>query len=259
MGSLFNVDELRVFRGRDLQIAPGFRVRQPTLGEIEGGEADDGEGCERVFFSTVYTLLATPTDLMAHLDKIGIRYEDVTNYQLFMMLFPQIDPKGAALLFGKEMTPGDFRPTPVDNQPGRVVLGNWKTGTVIDEVCYAAMVQYICSFMHAKQTQFMKNGNAFTRMVRMDLAYEEWEMSKKRPYTSTLKTLISTMTNMEGFKYGWKDVWDMKIGAFMDAVMRVQAVVTSKAMLSGCYSGMIDVSKFTRKNKEQLNYMRKLP
>ena len=216
LGKLFEVDELRVFRGRDLQIAPKLRIRQPTLGEIEGGDSGDGEESEKRFFSVVHTILATPTDLMAQLDEKGLRYEEISNYQLFMLLFPQIEKRDAA---------------------------------------YRAIVNYICKFMNMEQTRFIKNGNEFTRMVRMELAYEEWEEAKRKPFSSPLKTLISTMTNMEGFKYGWYDVWDMKIGAFMDAVSRIQTIVSARALLNGCYSGNIDVSKI---DKSQLNYMKKL-
>lgn len=255
LGKLFEVDELRVFRGRDLQIAPKLRIRQPTLGEIEGGDSGDGEESEKRFFSVVHTILATPTDLMAQLDEKGLRYEEISNYQLFMLLFPQIEKRDAAFLFGEGLDPADFIPTEVDNQPGRVVLGNAKDEIVIDEIGYRAIVNYICKFMNMEQTRFIKNGNEFTRMVRMELAYEEWEEAKRKPFSSPLKTLISTMTNMEGFKYGWYDVWDMKIGAFMDAVSRIQTIVSARALLNGCYSGNIDVSKI---DKSQLNYMKKL-
>lgn len=253
MASLFEPDPLRVYRGRDFQIYPGLRLRQPTLGEIEGGEADDAEGNERRFFQTVYTLMSTPTDLMAQLDMKGIRYEDITNYQLFMMLFPQMDQKDTKLLFGDKLNPKSFKPTPVANQPGRIVLSSQEDEITIDEVAYAAIVNYLSKVMNIKQTQFVKNGNEFTRMVRMEVAYEDMELAKNKPADSTLLNLISAMVNMEGFKYGWHDVWQMKIGAFMDSVRRIQTIISAKALLNGCYSGNIDTSKI---DKNQLNYLK---
>jgi len=253
VASLFEPDALRVYRGRDFQIYPGLRIRQPTLGEIEGGEDDTAEGNERRFFQTVYTLMATPTDLMAQLDMKGIRYEDVSNYQLFMMLFPQMDQKDTRLLFGDKLNPQNFKPTPVANQPGRIVLSSQVDEITIDEVAYGAIVNYLGKIMNIKQTQFLKNGNEFTRMVRMEVAYEDMELAKNKPAESTLLNLISAMVNMEGFKYGWHDVWQMKIGAFMDSVRRVQTIISAKALLNGCYSGNIDTSKI---DKKQLNYFK---
>ena len=255
MENLFEPDALRIYRGRDFQIYPGLYLRQPTLDEIEGGEGGGAEGAERRFFQTIYTLMATPTDLMAQLDMKGIRYEDLSNYQLFMMLFPQLDQQDTKLIFGENLNPKNFKPTPVDNQPGRIVLSSQKDEITIDEVAYGVIVNYLGKVMNIKQTPFLKNGNEFTRMVRMEVAYEDMEAAKNKPNESTLLNMISAMVNMEGFKYGWHDVWQMKIGAFMDSVRRIQTIVSAKALMNGCYSGNIDVSKI---DKTQLNYIKSL-
>ena len=74
---------------------------------------------------------------------------------------------------------------------------------------------------------------------------------------SELLELISTMTNIEGFKYGWMEVWDMKINAFLDAVARVQKIKNAFLLLQSGYSGFgIDLNKFTTSQKEKtLNWM----
>lgn len=254
MANIFDVDELRVYRGRPLKITDKLKIYQPTLGQIEGGEDDDAEGNERRFFSTVHTLIATPTDMMAQLDKLGLRYEELTNYQLFMLLFPHLEKADTRLLLGDDIDPQHFSMTLVENED-RIVLGSAEDGIVIDEIAYAAMVKYICSFMQTKQTEFIKSGNEFTRQIRMEVAYEELESSKGKKFESALLPLISTMVNMDGFKFGWDNVWDMTIGAFMDSVQRVQAIVSGKALLQGCYSGMVDTKKI---DKKELNYLRRL-
>ena len=67
-----------------------------------------------------------------------------------------------------------------------------------------------------------------------------------------LLPLISTLTNMEGFKYGWLDVWNMKINAFMDAVTQVTHIKNADLLLSSGYSGFgIDLKKV---NKKLINY-----
>lgn len=253
MSSLFTVDSLRVYRGRDLAINDKIRIRQPTLGEIEGGDGDESEGNEHRFFQAVYTILATPTDMMAQLDQCGINYEELTNYQLFLYLFPQMEQEETKLLLG-DLNPKRFQRELVSNE-GRYVLADRENDIYIDEVVYGAMVNYICTFMQVEQTRFIKNGNAFTRDVRMELAYEELEAAKNKPYESMLRPLISTMVNMEGFKSGWDDVWDMKIGAFMDGVKRIQTIISARALLDGCYGGNIDISKIDQK---ELNYLKKL-
>lgn len=243
------IDELQVYRGRDLEITKGIVMRQPTLGEIES----DGESHEMDFFETCYTLIATPTDMMAQLDKIGIRYEDVTNFELFMMLFPSLPKEKVHLLF-RNLEPADYERTLVENQ-GRYILANPKINSFIDEVVYHDIVDYVCAVMRMKQTEKKTPGNAFSRRIMLDVAYMDWEAAKERKAKSFLQPLVSTMVNLEGFKSDWSTVWDMKIGAFMDAVQRTQIIVSSKALLDGCYSGNIDTKKIKTK---ELDYMREL-
>ena len=83
-------------------------------------------------------------------------------------------------------------------------------------------------------------------------AKEQYEMNKDKEYSSILLPLISTLTNMQGFKYGWSNVWDMKINAFMDAVTQVTHIKNADLLLSSGYSGFgIDLKKI---NKKEINY-----
>lgn len=243
------IDELQVYRGRDLEIAKGIIMRQPTLGEIES----DGESHEMDFFETCYTLIATPTDMMAQLDKIGIRYEDVTNFELFMMLFPALPQEKVRLLF-QNLDPAEYERTLVENQD-RYILANPHNNTFIDEVVYHDIVAYVCAVMKMKQTQKKTPGNAFSRQIMLEVAYADWQTAKEKRKKSFLQPLVSTMVNLEGFKCDWSTIWDMKIGAFMDAVQRTQVIASSKALLDGCYSGNIDTKKIKTK---ELDFMREL-
>lgn len=244
------VDELKVYRGDSYRITDKIYLRQPTLGDICGGE--DTSESERGFFRTVYMLIATPTDLMAQLEDAGVRYEDVTNFELFCKLFPEMDREDVSLVL-ENIDPKKFRVEDVVNQ-NRKVLIDPDTMTVIDEYVYEGIVGYLCYMMNVKQTPFKKAGNKWSREVMMEAAHSKLKRADE-PYKSMLKPLISTMVNMEGFKFNWKDVWDMKLGAFMDSVQRVQTIISSRALLNGCYSGNIDVKKI---RKAELNYMKDL-
>lgn len=75
--------DLQIYRGNPLRINDDIIVRQPTLGEI----ADFGE--ER-YLSTVQALCGTPSDYMVALDDMGLNFEDITDFQMFIMLARQI-------------------------------------------------------------------------------------------------------------------------------------------------------------------------
>ena len=52
---MFELDDLKIYRGNDIQITPKITVTQPTIGQIE-------EFGEKRYFNAVYTLTAVGAD-----------------------------------------------------------------------------------------------------------------------------------------------------------------------------------------------------
>ena len=71
------VQKPNLLRISDYEINDKISVHVPTVNEI----FDFGD---QKYYSIVQTLIATPFDLMVELDDIGIDYESITNYQLFL-------------------------------------------------------------------------------------------------------------------------------------------------------------------------------
>lgn len=71
--------DLQIYRGDSLTLNQFITVRQPTLGDI----ADFGE---EKYFSVIHALCGTPTDYMVALDDLGLNYEEITDFQMFVML-----------------------------------------------------------------------------------------------------------------------------------------------------------------------------
>ena len=67
----------------DYKINDKISVHVPTVDEI----FDFGD---MKYYSIIQTLIATPFDLMVELDDIGIDYETITNFQLFMLMMESI-------------------------------------------------------------------------------------------------------------------------------------------------------------------------
>ena len=73
------VQKPNLLRISDYEINDKISVHVPTVNEI----FDFGD---QKYYSIVQTLIATPFDLMVELDDIGIDYESITNYQLFLLM-----------------------------------------------------------------------------------------------------------------------------------------------------------------------------
>ena len=80
---MFEVDELRIYRGRDIPINEKIVVSQPNLGSVE-------EFGEKRYFNAVFTLSSVGADLKWQLWSIGIDYTKIEDYELFIKLTSQM-------------------------------------------------------------------------------------------------------------------------------------------------------------------------
>ena len=78
--------DLQIYRGDPLVINDHIIVRQPTLGEV----ADFGE---EQYLVAVSALCATASDYMVALDDIGVDFEQISDFQLFVALHGIFTPK----------------------------------------------------------------------------------------------------------------------------------------------------------------------
>lgn len=134
---------------------------------------------------------------------------------------------------------------------GEIVLYNASKDITIDRSIYEIVVKYLRK-THNLSKNIERAMTETTKFVLLEEAKEQFEMNQDKEYKSVLLPLISRLTNMEGFKYGWTDVWNMKINAFMDAVSSIQHIKNANLLLFSGYSGFgVDLKKIS---KDSLNY-----
>lgn len=233
--------DLQLYRGDSLVINDKISVRQPTLGEI----ADLGE--ER-YLSAVHALCGTPSDYMVVLDDLGLNFEQVTDFQMFVMLVRQLPQEDTAILLG-DLCLSDFE-YQVNVREGTDRLFCAKTGAVIDRAIYSQIVSYI------RRTHWMKRngdkgGNEHSRQYLIDRERRRLRYAKNKNFQSVLYPMVSTLCNTESFKYDMDTVWRMRIFAFYDSIRRIQKIQEAKALTAGIYSGNLNAKKI---DKEALNW-----
>lgn len=235
------MDKLQLYRGNDEHIGP-FTFHCPTLNEI----VDYGE---LSFFSLAYHLCSIPTDYMSELEDQGIKYEDVDEYEFFLVsLWGTISNDDVSIILP------DFKPEDMVLAQREDQLVRWDESSnyVFDKSTYKELttaLRDLCGFKYAPKIA----GNALTREKLIEIDRIKKKKSNKNTNESTLFPLISSMVNCADFKYNHRDVWDMPFFAFMDSVKRVQAVRTAHEMCTGGYFGvkLADVKQYT-------NWMRSL-
>lgn len=245
MAEIFEYDELKMYFGEPFYINDKISVYIPTIGDIV-------EFGEREYYGMIHTLTCIPSDMKSQLDDLDIDYMKISDFELFMMLARGLHQESTRLVLG-DLDLSNF--TPYLNQiNNETILYDVENDIVIDRLIYTKMVNYIRK-VHNIKPKVEKAANKTTRKILIQLDRERINKSKKEPYKSQLKPLISAMMRYPGFKYKKNELKECGLYEFMDTVYGAQIYVSSTALLQGSYSGMIDTSKI---DKKEFNWMRNL-
>lgn len=238
------IDDLSLLRGRNYVSESGIVINQPTLGDIE-------ELQESNYMSMLSVFVASPFDMIAQLDEIGIDFTTITSYQLFCMTHHTLEKSQTKILFGDF----DFAKLRKVNNGGKIELRN--ETTVINEDVFDEIVQVIRKINCLSPPKFKGVANEYTKMKMIEYAKSELEFAKRRKSKpkSIYKTLISRAVNHPYFKYKLEEIWDMKVYAFYDFLKSINVIENSNYLNMGAYSGNIDISKI---NKSELNWLREI-
>lgn len=257
--NMFENDELKIYRGRDIIITPKIIVTQPTLDQIE-------QFGEKRYFNAVQTLTAVGADLKWQLwDFDKIDYTTIEDYDLFIRFISQIvsskknvyheltnnrdkyeeqlknltedDLKEMLInplqLVLKGIDLADFKPYIKDGE--HIVLYNAENDITIDRAVYSQIVDAVRKIHGFKRNNQMP-ANERTKMDLIDDARDEAIMASRTPYKSVLKPLISSLTVKCGL-CGDDNIWNMKIAMFFDNIKRVNKIQDAELLLQGAYSG----------------------
>lgn len=238
-----DVDELQLYFGDDYVINDYIKITQPLV----GGVVDYGEA---QYFSMVHTLTAIPSDMKSQLWDMGYDWTEVDDFELFMMLSQTLTPDKTSILFG-ELDFSKLRPFK-NNQNGDIVLADKETGIIIDKMIYLRIMSYLRK-LHNITPKVEKAANKMTKKVLIDEDRQKILNAKNKPFKSYLLPLISAIKVKQGYTKDY--VRNMGLYEFFDDIARAQIINNADHLLSGAYSGMMDMKKV---DKKEFNWMREL-
>lgn len=265
----YELDELKIYRGADIQITPKITVTQPTIGQI----ADFGE---KKYFSAVHTLCAVGADLKWQLnDYLGIDYTKIDDYDLFIKFISQVVSSRKKIYKELKENPeqyeeelkmiseddledmninplelvlggldlADFTPC-TDTTNDQIVLYDMEHDITIDRVVYMRIVDAVRKIHGMKRNNEMP-GNERTRLDLIEDARDEAMMAANKPYKSILKPLVSALTVKCGM-VGDDRIWNMPVNMFFDNIKRANKIQDSTLLLQGAYSGFASLKDVDR-------------
>lgn len=245
----FQFDELQMYYGMDYKINDHIVIKQPTMGQlIEFGE--------KKVYASIMPFVSNPTTYRLQLWDMGIDWNKISDFELFVMLVQGLKKEDTSLLFG-DFDFSQLKPYVDTANDNTLVLSNVDASIVIDEESYMHMREYIRLMFDQHPKAEKAKGKATKQSMideeRINLINAQ-KLNKKEK--SIYLPLISAMLNHPGFKYKKHELKDVGIVEFMDSVKRLQVYESTRALMSGMYSGFCDVSKMDL-NKE-LNWLRDL-
>lgn len=246
----FYFDELQMYYGLDYKIDDQITIRQPTVGDII-------KFGEQKVMSSIMPFVSNPTSYRLQLWDMGIDWNKISDYELFVTLIQVSKKEDTSLIFGN-IDFSSLKPF-VNTVNNEIVLMDDKQSLMIDEQKYMHMREYIRLMFNQYPKIEKAKGRATKEAIideeRMNLINDK-KLNKNKKNKSVYLPLISSMVNHPGFKYKKNELDEVGIVEFMDSVKRLQVYESTTALMSGIYSGFCDTSKMNL-NKE-LNWLRDL-
>ena len=246
--SKYEFDSLKMYFGEDYEVA-GIKISEPTIGDIlRIGENN--------FYQSLSPILYNSTSIRVPLWDMGIKnwcvVKDIEVFS-FLSSVPNFNKEPAKLLF-KDIDIFDFKLYEIKKSSDtdtEFCLRNDNLNITLSENDYMQIAEYIRTMLNIHpKVEKAKGKTARKWMVDEDRLNA---LQKPKNNNSTLVSLIYVCVKHPGFKYKVQEVRNVAICEFMDSVQRLQIYESSRALLTGSYSGMCDLS---RVDNNQFNFMR---
>lgn len=213
----------------------------PTVGDILENEDE--------YYGMVTAFTAMPIDLMVQLDDLGIDFTEVTDYDLFLLLFNGLKDSDSSMMF-RGLKISDYS-IAQDPETGSLFLRNLKDGHIIDRAVYL-QISAVLRKMHHIEKNRRKPANDDAKSYMLQRAREKQNRNKNRKTDSQIESLIVAMVNAPEFKYDFESVRNLTIYQFNESVRQIIKRVDYDNRMFGVYSGTINVKEMSQ---DDLNWL----
>ena len=272
---MFEIDELKIYRGSDIPINKKIIVMQPTIDQII-------EFGEKRYFQTVHCLTGVGADFKWQLwDYFEIDYTTIDDFELFKkIIWGSLGSKkhihkeltenrekyaeqlktiseeeladmlvNPLSLILKDIDLADFEEYQSDKCP-ETILYDREHDITIDRFVYMRIVDAVRKIHGFKRNNQMP-ANERTKMDLIEDARDEAMMAANKEYKSVLQPLISALVAKTG-QMGNDNIWNTKIYMFFDSIKRINKIQDATLLLQGAYSGFASLKNISR---ERLDWM----
>nr|DAM23740.1 MAG TPA: hypothetical protein [Caudoviricetes sp.] len=226
--------------GEDFVISTGndkeLKVRMPKVRDIiKFGEPK--------YYKIVYAFAATSSDYKFQLDDMGFDWQEVSDYDMFILLFKSMRHEDLSILFG-DVDMSKFELV-IDNETGEKLFINEENGLIINKIIYECISGYICA-MHCIDKNYERASDERTRLALIEESRDNYNINKNKPARLQLRRMVCAMANTPEFKGDYFSAMDYPISIFMDCVRQVQKIKHYNYTMQGIYAGTIDSKRVSK-------------
>lgn len=234
--------------GDDFKLNDKITLHHPTLDEIK-------EFGEQKYLTLISTLTMRPYDDMVGLDDAGLNYQDLNDYDMFLRNYSVITPDFSSIIFGEL----DFSKFILvkNNENDTLAIYNQEEDILIDELLYNYIATFIRTINFISSKIEYDAGNELMRKYLIKKKRKEIERRKKNPkkFESQLASIVSFLCSIEGCKYNYTTIRELKIGQLYDNYYRIAIIDERNRTLSIMSTGMVKSNDI---DKSKLDWTRKI-
>ena len=222
-------------RTNQIYINENISIYSPTIGEIyDYGESE--------YYRIAQLLTSVPYDLMVQLDDIGIDYETITEYQLFLMMFESFKDNGKdlSIIFGDSEIESLRVAENLKTKQYEVI--NLDNNCIIDLDTQKKISDGIRK-IHFWTKNERKAGNAEAKRYLIERNRLKLKRASRKPMPSFLDEGIIKMVNTEEFKYDYEQCMDLSIYKFNASLQQIPKKKNWEQTMNGAYFGTVDLKK----------------
>lgn len=224
---------------RFIPITDSISVQIPFVGDVLDHQSE--------YFSCISSIIATPYDMMAQLDNIGVDFTEITPFDLFCIMLPSLQKMDTTLVFG-DLDLNRMH-TEVNESTREVVIRDAESGVTIDRVVHGQICSAIRKMLNIEKKD-KRPGNEEAKRYLLERAHAKLNRHKHRKTELTeFENYIIAFVNAEQSSYNFETVRHMTIYQFYMSMKQISHKIHFDNSMIGCYAGTIKVEDLRRDEK----------
>lgn len=221
---------------KNIPISYQLNIYIPTLAEIKDFSFYQ-------YYALVTAICANPKDYAVPLDDMGLRYMDLTEYDLFNLLFSiyindEQSKERLKIIFGEE---SDLN-LHTQERGGSIVWCNEDNKVIIDSYTHSVIDNQL-RLLTGLQKDLGKAGNLIQYEREISKKKRLAKKNKNKNHLSILENEIIMAVNNQHFKYNYETVLGLSLYQFNHSIKQILRGTELSYMKQSAYVGMFDISK----------------